>query len=91
MAGFSKPQRILPEPPTSRGEERLDGWGFSDSGFRIDERGEVEFMGSRYAIGGKKIPALLQCAASYIVAQPSCHLEKRWTRRGNPYFVRVCG
>lgn len=66
MAGFSKPQRILPEPPTSRGEERLDGWGFSDSGFRIDERGEVEFTGSRYAIGGKKIPALLPWAEGIV-------------------------
>ncbi|MBM4384306.1 MAG: FAD-binding oxidoreductase [Deltaproteobacteria bacterium] len=52
-------QRIVPNPPSPRVEERLDGWGFADSGFRLDDAGEVEFGGSRYAIGGKKIPSLL--------------------------------
>jgi alkyldihydroxyacetonephosphate synthase len=51
--------RIVPEPPQPRGEERLDGWGFTDSGFRVGPDGEVEFTGARYAIGGKKIPSLL--------------------------------
>ena len=51
--------RIVPEPPLPRGEERLDGWGFADSGFRVGTGGEVEFSGSHYAIGGKKIPSLL--------------------------------
>jgi alkyldihydroxyacetonephosphate synthase len=51
--------RILPDPPQPRGEARLDGWGFVDSGFRVDASGEVEFTGARYALGGKKIPSLL--------------------------------
>jgi len=59
MADKNATQRIVPDPPRPRGEERLDGWGFTDSGFRVDAAGEVEFTGSRYAIGGKKIPSLL--------------------------------
>ncbi len=59
MADANPTQRIVPEPPKPRGQERLDGWGFADSGFRIDAAGEVVFTGSRYAIGGKKIPSLL--------------------------------
>jgi alkyldihydroxyacetonephosphate synthase len=59
MAEKNATQRIVPDPPKPRGEERLDGWGFADSGFRVNEAGEVEFSGSRYAIGGKKIPSLL--------------------------------
>lgn len=66
MADSSTTPRIVPDPPSPRGEERLDGWGFADSGFRVDERGEVEFTGSRYAIGGKKIPALLPWAEGII-------------------------
>ena len=66
MADTQTTQRIVPEPPKPRGEERLDGWGFADSGFRVDERGEVEFTGSRYAIGGKKIPSLLPWAEGII-------------------------
>ncbi len=59
MADPNANPRIVPEPPQPRGEERLDGWGFADSGFRVGADGEVEFAGSRYAIGGKKIPTLL--------------------------------
>jgi len=66
MADPNATQRIVPDPPRPRGEERLDGWGFTDSGFRVDEGGEVEFTGSRYAIGGKKIPALLPWAEGII-------------------------
>jgi alkyldihydroxyacetonephosphate synthase len=66
MADAAKPQRIVPDPPTRRGEERLDGWGYTDSGFAIDASGEVEFSGSRYPIGGKKIPALLPWAEGII-------------------------
>ena len=45
MPAAAQPKRILPDPPAQRGEERLDGWGFADSGFRVDERGRVEFIG----------------------------------------------
>jgi hypothetical protein len=41
MADKSATQRIVPDPPKPRGEERLDGWGFADSGFRVNEAGEV--------------------------------------------------
>jgi alkyldihydroxyacetonephosphate synthase len=66
MAETTRTERIVPDPPSPRGEERLDGWGFADSGFRVDAAGEVEFTGSRYAIGGKKIPALLPWAEGII-------------------------
>ena len=59
MADESSSQRIVPAPPSPQGEERSDGWGFRDSGFRIDAEGRVEFTGARYAISGKKIPNLL--------------------------------
>ena len=59
-------QRIVPDPPGRRDPERLDGWGFTDSGFRIDDGGQVEFQGARYAISGKKIPGLLPWAEGII-------------------------
>ncbi len=62
MARATPSQRIVPDPPSLAGEERLDGWGFRDSGFRVDAQGRVEFIGSRYAISGRKIPNLLPWA-----------------------------
>ena len=62
MVDVAPSQRITPEPPSCGGEERRDGWGFRDSGFRIDAEGRVEFIGSRYAISGKQIPSLLPWA-----------------------------
>jgi alkyldihydroxyacetonephosphate synthase len=62
MRGVRPPQRIVPEPPGPRPEERLDGWGFRDSGFEIDPEGRVAFIGSRYAISGQRIPKLLPWA-----------------------------
>ncbi len=62
MGKTAAPQRIVPEPPSRRGEERRDGWGFSDSGFRVDDLGRVEFTGSRYPLSGQQIPSLLPWA-----------------------------
>jgi alkyldihydroxyacetonephosphate synthase len=61
-------RRIVPEPlkPAEPGLERLDVWGFSDSGFTVDDSGQVEFRGSRYAISGKRIPSLLPWAAGML-------------------------
>ncbi len=61
-------QRIVPEPPAARppGEESLDVWGFADSGFRVNESGQVEFRGARYAISGKRIPSLLPWAETIL-------------------------
>jgi len=59
MGHESPSPRIFPDPPQPPAEERRDGWGFRDSGFRIDAEGRVEFTGSRYPISGKKIPGLL--------------------------------
>ncbi|HEY8120310.1 MAG TPA: FAD-binding oxidoreductase [Myxococcota bacterium] len=84
MADTSPTQRIVPEPPKPRGEERLDGWGFTDSGFRVDAQGEVEFTGSRYAIGGKKIPSLLPWAEGIIELKLDPH-----DRQASKYPTRV--
>lgn len=56
--------RIVPEPAPSRAgdAERLDAWGFADSGFVVGARGEVGFQGSRYAISGHAIPDLVPWA-----------------------------
>jgi len=57
-------RRIVPEPPAPLAEETesLDVWGFRDSGFSVNETGQVTFRGSRYAISGKVIPSLLPWA-----------------------------
>jgi alkyldihydroxyacetonephosphate synthase len=61
-------QRIVPEPPAPQppGEESLDVWGFADSGFRVNEAGQVEFRGARYAFSGKVIPNLLPWAETIL-------------------------
>ena len=41
-------------------------WGFADSGFRVNEAGQVEFRGARYAISGKVIPNLLPWAETIL-------------------------
>jgi alkyldihydroxyacetonephosphate synthase len=81
-------QRIVPEPPRPRGEERLDGWGFADSGFRVGADGEVEFTGARYAIGGKKIPALLPWGVG-IFASPLDARDRNVPRYPTPAPERV--
>jgi len=54
-------RRIYPEPPQrgSGEDERFDGWGFADSGFRIRADGAVELSGHRYDLAGTKLPDLL--------------------------------
>jgi alkyldihydroxyacetonephosphate synthase len=61
-------QRIVPEPPAPQppGEVSLDVWGFADSGFRVNEAGQVEFRGARYAFSGKVIPNLLPWAETIL-------------------------
>jgi alkyldihydroxyacetonephosphate synthase len=57
-------RRIVPEPPAplAPDSESLDVWGFRDSGFTVNEAGQVEFRGARYPISGKVIPSLLPWA-----------------------------
>ncbi len=54
-------RRIRPEPPRQRSgdSERLDGWGFADSGFRAHANGAVELSGDRYDLAGTELPDLL--------------------------------
>jgi hypothetical protein len=61
-------QRIVPEPPAPQppGEESLEVWGFADSGFRVNEAGQVEFRVARYATSGKVIPNLLPWAETIL-------------------------
>ena len=41
--------RIVPEAPSndSEGAESLDVWGFADSGFEMNEGGDLIFRGTR--------------------------------------------
>ena len=54
-------ERIIPGPPpvNDRHEESLDVWGFRDTVFRINSRGNVELTGARYYFSGVEMPALL--------------------------------
>src|SRR5258705_11457854 len=88
MAGVARLQRITHEPPSPGGEERRDGWGFSDSGFRIGAEGGVEFTGSRYAISGKQIPSLLPWAEG-ILGVPLDPGDRNAPRSPTPVPPRV--
>jgi alkyldihydroxyacetonephosphate synthase len=54
-------ERIVPGPAPSRpeDEESLDVWGFRDTAFRVNSRGNVELTGSRYPLSGSELPDLL--------------------------------
>ena len=54
-------ERIIPGPPPAqdREEESLDVWGFRDTVFRINSKGNVELTGKRYYFSGVEMPALL--------------------------------
>jgi len=53
--------RVVPPapPPYPMEEERLDGWGFRDTGFAITPDGAVELTGTRYSLAGAPLPDLL--------------------------------
>lgn len=65
----------------SKNPGRLDilkwnGWGYKDSKFVVKPDGQVEFSGSRYAIGGHTFPKLLdwfvkQCHGDLSLSTPS--------------------
>ena len=38
---------------------KWNGWGYRDSGFRINDNGHGEFTGNRYGIAGKELPRLV--------------------------------
>ena len=42
-------------PPPRAGDESLDVWGSRDSGFVVDESGQVTFRGARCGISGTRI------------------------------------
>ncbi|XP_064396861.1 alkyldihydroxyacetonephosphate synthase, peroxisomal-like [Halichondria panicea] len=35
---------------------KWNGWGYKDSGFTINDKGNAQFLGKRYAIGGQELP-----------------------------------
>jgi alkyldihydroxyacetonephosphate synthase len=53
---------------TDGASKSLDVWGFSDSRFDVDERGDVFFTGARYPISGKVLPDLLPWARDVVDA-----------------------
>ncbi|XP_012284328.1 alkyldihydroxyacetonephosphate synthase [Orussus abietinus] len=47
--------------PRSRQELlKWNGWGYKDSRFLMNEKGIIEFLGSRYPIGGKELPYFVE-------------------------------
>jgi alkyldihydroxyacetonephosphate synthase len=47
-------------PPLSRQDVlKWNAWGYKDSGFRINDKGQGEFTGNRYALAGKELPQLV--------------------------------
>ncbi len=54
-------ERIVPGPPPSPADEseRLDAWGFRDSGFTMLPNGSVQMSGSRYPLSGAELPDLV--------------------------------
>ena len=54
-------ERIIPGAPPAQDQEKesLDVWGFRDTVFRINSRGNVELTGERYNFSGIEMPALL--------------------------------
>ena len=54
-------ERIIPGAPPAQDweKESLDVWGFRDTVFRINSRGNVELTGERYYFSGIEMPALL--------------------------------
>ena len=59
LGGYS-PELIVPPPPNDSPSDavRMDVWGFRDTTFRFNERGNVELTGSRYALSGQEMPDL---------------------------------
>ena len=89
-------RRICPEPPRRRSGdcERLDGWGFADSGFRVDANGVVVLSGNRYDLAGTELPDLLPWVSRTIgirldprAVNPSQYPPSIPEPRENPGFV----
>ena len=68
-------ERIVPEAPgaSPADVERLDVWGFADSGFTIDDDGHVTFKGARYPISGQVLDAFLPWARDVMDAPLEPH------------------
>jgi len=55
--------RIEPGPPPAVPEsdaESFEVWGFDDTRFSVNSRGDVEVSGSRYELSGKTLPSLFR-------------------------------
>ena len=68
---FEPARRIHPEPPSESpaDAEQLDVWGFADSGFALNEQGQLCFRGDRYPISGQVLPDFLPWARETIDAE----------------------
>src|SRR5688572_16968058 len=52
---FTPPARPVPEGE----DESPSTWGFADTKFALNDKGEVEMTGSRYSIAGSPLPSLM--------------------------------
>lgn len=59
-SGIGVDRIVVDAPKTDPADEtRREVWGFADTRFRINERGNVELTGSRYLLSGQEMPELL--------------------------------
>jgi alkyldihydroxyacetonephosphate synthase len=65
-------------PPAGE-DESPSTWGFRDTRFEIDARGEVRLTGSRYLIAGKSLPALLPWVRKVMQIDVGAHKRHPWT------------
>ncbi len=58
-AGGNHRIELGPPPAVPESDaESFDVWGFDDTRFRVNSRGDVEISGSRYELSGKTLPSL---------------------------------
>lgn len=69
---------------TAKGEEvklpvKWNGWGFEDTELVLNQRGQVELMGTRYLFSGRELPSL----RAWMEANASLNID--WTSFSQPH------
>ncbi|CAI5762215.1 alkyldihydroxyacetonephosphate synthase, peroxisomal [Podarcis lilfordi] len=81
--GRAAPAPARPQPSTfpKRRQEvfKWNGWGYNDSKFIINKKGQAEFTGKRYRLGGTVLPFLVDWMEKYM----SGSLEHKSTSRAS--------
>lgn len=64
------------QPVNNNDQVRWNGWGFADTAFAINDKGQVELTGKRYLFSGKVFPDMRRwaeesCGLDIDIATPS--------------------